>query len=116
MTKIAILGFGTVGSSFAEVLAASGAGVRITHVFNRGVARKKSHERAKFVPADAKWTERVEDVLEAADVDCVVELMGGLDPVKRPCDRGRVGQWISASGTCPVLAGHLSSTLPLRSL
>jgi len=28
------------------------------------------------------WTERVEDVLEAADVDVVVELMGGLDPVE----------------------------------
>ena len=82
MLRIGLLGFGTVGSSFAEVLAASGADVRITHVFNRGVARKKSHERAKFVPAEAKWTERVEDVLEAADVDCVVELMGGLDPVE----------------------------------
>ena len=78
MLRIGLLGFGTVGGSFAEVLAASGADVRITHVFNRGVARKKAHERAKFVPADAKWTERVEDVLEAADVDCIAELMGGL--------------------------------------
>ena len=83
VVRIGLLGFGTVGSSFAEVLAASGAeNVRITHVFNRGVERKRTHERAKFVPADAKWTERVEDVLEAADVDVVVELMGGLDPVE----------------------------------
>ena len=82
MLRVGLLGFGTVGSSFAEVLAASGADVRITHVFNRGVARKKTHERAKFVPTDAKWTERVEDVLEAADVDCIVELMGGLDPTE----------------------------------
>ena len=62
--KIGLLGFGTVGSSFAEVLAASGADARITHVFNRGVARKKTHAKAKFVGADAVWTERVEDVLE----------------------------------------------------
>lgn len=82
MLRIGLLGFGTVGSSFAEVLAASGADVRITHVFNRGVARKKAHERAKFVPEQAKWTERVEDVLEASDVDCIVELMGGLDPAE----------------------------------
>jgi len=82
MLRIGLLGFGTVGSSFAEVLAASGADVRITHVFNRGVARKKAHERAKFVPADAKWTERADDVLDAADVDCVVELMGGLEPAE----------------------------------
>jgi len=81
--RVGLLGFGTVGSSFAEVLAASGAeNVRITRVFNRGVARKKTHERAKFVPSDAAWTERVEDVLNASDVDVVVELMGGLDPVE----------------------------------
>ncbi|HEY1744774.1 MAG TPA: homoserine dehydrogenase [Granulicella sp.] len=81
--RVGLLGFGTVGSSFAEVLAASGAqDVRITRIFNRDVARKRSHERAKFVPADAAWTERVEDVLEATDVDVVIELMGGLDPIE----------------------------------
>jgi homoserine dehydrogenase len=81
--RIGLLGFGTVGSSFAEVLAAHGdEGVRITHVFNRGVERKRAHARAKFVAKDAVWTERVEDVLEAADVDVVVELMGGLDPAE----------------------------------
>ncbi|MDQ2925469.1 MAG: homoserine dehydrogenase, partial [Acidobacteriota bacterium] len=65
------------------VLAASGArDIRLTRVFNRGVERKRTHERAKFVPTGAVWTERVEDVLEAADVDVVVELMGGLDPVE----------------------------------
>jgi homoserine dehydrogenase len=81
--RVGLLGFGTVGSSFAEVLAAAGhENIRITHVFNRGVQRKRTQERAKFVPADAVWTEHVEDVLEAADVDAVVELMGGLDPVE----------------------------------
>src|SRR5277367_6736412 len=81
--RVGLLGFGTVGSSFAEVLAASEANdIRLTRIFNRGVERKKTHERAKFVPADVVWTDRVEDVLEAADVDVVVELMGGLDPVE----------------------------------
>ena len=80
--KIGLLGFGTVGSAFAEVLAASGADAAITHVFNRGVARKKAHARAVFIPADAVWTERVEDVLESPDVDVVIELMGGLDPAE----------------------------------
>jgi len=80
--KIGLLGFGTVGSSFAEVLAASGADAAITHVFNRNVARKKDHPRATFVPANALWTERVEDVISAADVDVVIELMGGLDPAE----------------------------------
>jgi homoserine dehydrogenase len=80
--KIGLLGFGTVGSAFAEVLAASGADAAITHVFNRNVARKKDHPRATFVPANALWTERVEDVISAADVDVVIELMGGLDPAE----------------------------------
>jgi homoserine dehydrogenase len=81
--RIGLLGFGTVGSAFAEVLAASGnEDVRITRVFNRGVERKRGHARAKFVADGAVWTERVEDVLGAADVDVVVELMGGLDPVE----------------------------------
>jgi len=83
VVNVGLLGFGTVGSSFAEVLAASGRkDIRITHVFNRGVERKRTHERAKFVPADAVWTERVEDILESPDVHLVVELMGGLDPVE----------------------------------
>src|ERR1700712_3269213 len=81
--RVGLLGFGTVGSSFAEVLAASEAkDIQLTRVFNRGVERKRKHERAKFVPADVAWTDRVEDVLEATDVDVVVELMGGLDPVE----------------------------------
>jgi homoserine dehydrogenase len=87
--RVGLLGFGNVGSSFAEVLAASEAqDIRLTRVFNRGVERKRSQERAKFVPADAIWTDRVEDVLEATDVDVVVELMGGLDPV---------GGWLRAA-------------------
>ncbi len=82
MVRIGLLGFGTVGSSFAEVLAYSGADAAITHVFNRDVARKKGHPKATLVPANTMWTERVEDVTGAADVDVVVELMGGLDPVE----------------------------------
>ncbi len=82
VVNIALLGFGTVGSCFAEVLAAKASNqLRITHVFNRGIERKRGHSRAKFVPGDAIWTERIEDVLSAPDVHLVVELMGGLDPV-----------------------------------
>jgi homoserine dehydrogenase len=81
--RVGLLGFGTVGSAFAEVLAASGnEDVRITRVFNRGVERKKTHARAKFLGKDVVWTERVEDVIGAEDVDVVVELMGGLDPAE----------------------------------
>ncbi|QMV18179.1 homoserine dehydrogenase [Granulicella sp. 5B5] len=83
MLRVGLLGFGTVGSSFAEVVAATPeAGVEITRVFNRGVERKRTSERAKFVPSSAVWTDNVDEVLTAADVDVVVELMGGLDPAE----------------------------------
>lgn len=81
--RVGLLGFGTVGSSFAEVLAASEASdIRLTRIFNRNVERKCTSERARFVPSDVVWTDRVEDVLEAEDVDVVVELIGGLDPIE----------------------------------
>ena len=81
--RVGLLGFGTVGSSFAEVLA-SGAHkeIQITRVFNRDVQRKREHQRAKFVPESAIWTDRVEDVLTAPDVDAVIELIGGLEPIE----------------------------------
>jgi homoserine dehydrogenase len=81
--RVGLLGFGTVGGSFAEVLAAWGNdAIRLTQVFNRSVERKRTHGRAKFVPSDAVWTERVEDVIESGEVDVVVELMGGLEPAE----------------------------------
>ena len=42
--KVAILGFGTVGSSVARILSdAKPQGVELTHIFNRSVARKRTH-------------------------------------------------------------------------
>jgi homoserine dehydrogenase len=49
--KIALLGFGTVGSSVARVLAAAKLpGLGLTHIFNRNVARKRASDAAKHVP------------------------------------------------------------------
>ncbi len=80
--KVALLGFGTVGSSVARVLAtAKFPGVQLTHIFNRSVERKRSSAAAKSVPASVVWTENIDDILKS-DVDVVVELMGGLNPVE----------------------------------
>jgi homoserine dehydrogenase len=82
MVKVALLGFGTVGSSVAKLLAEQKLpGIALTHVYNRSVARKRESAAAKYVPANAKWTENIDDVLKS-DVDVVVELMGGLNPVE----------------------------------
>ncbi len=75
--KIALLGFGTVGSAVARLLYARGDehSLQLTHICNRRVTDKK----VDWIPSDVTWTEDIEDVL-ASDVDVVVELMGGLDP------------------------------------
>jgi homoserine dehydrogenase len=88
-TRVAILGFGTVGRSVAQILTERPpAGVRLTHIFNRNVARK----RADWVAPDVIWTDKVDDVF-ASDVDVIVELVGGRDPagswVRRALDSGR---------------------------
>ena len=80
--KVALLGFGTVGSSVARVLTASRfPGVQLTHIYNRNVARKRTSDAAKAVPSSAVWTENIEDILHS-NVDIVVELMGGLTPAE----------------------------------
>jgi homoserine dehydrogenase len=74
--RIALFGFGTVGSSVARILLESKPeGLELTHVFNRNVARKKSD----WVPASVVWSEDADAVL-ASDVEVVVELAGGLNP------------------------------------
>jgi len=80
--KVALLGFGTVGSSVARVLAASKfPGIELTHIFNRDVQRKRISAAAKAVPASVVWTENIDEILNSK-VDVVVELMGGLNPVE----------------------------------
>jgi homoserine dehydrogenase len=74
--RVALFGFGTVGSSVARILVESKpAGLELTHIFNRGVERK----RVDWVPAGVVWSEDADAVL-ASDADVIVELAGGLDP------------------------------------
>ena len=87
--RIALFGFGTVGSSVARILVESKPkGLDLTHVFNRGVSRK----RVDWTPANVVWTEDADAVL-ASDVDVIVELAGGLDPagswVRRALEAGK---------------------------
>ena len=84
LVKVAILGFGTVGSSLARILCdRTPQDVELCCVFNRAVSRK----RVPWAPSSVVWTERFEDVL-AAGPDIVVEAAGGLDPA---------GDWVRKS-------------------
>ncbi len=79
-TKIALLGFGTVGGSVAKALQILNAnGIELTYVYNRDVARKRDSEAATHVGASVAWTDDVEEVL-TSDVNVVLELVGGLEP------------------------------------
>lgn len=89
MLRIALFGFGTVGSSVARILAESKPeGLELTHIFNRNVDRK----RVDWTPQNVVWSEDADSVL-ASDVDVIVELAGGLDPagnwVRRALEAGK---------------------------
>ena len=88
--RVALLGFGTVGASVARILVERpelADTLRLSHVFNRGVSRK----RADWVPDSVVWTEDFEEVL-AGSPDIVVEVVGGVSParewVTRAIERG----------------------------
>jgi homoserine dehydrogenase len=73
---VALLGFGTVGQAVARILCSGEVPhVRLTHIFNRNIARK----RVDWVPASVRWTDTAQEVLDS-DVDVVIELVGGLHP------------------------------------
>jgi homoserine dehydrogenase len=92
--RIALFGFGTVGSSVARILVESKPqGLELVSIFNRGVERK----RVDWVPSSVNWSEDADAVL-ASDVDAVVELVGGLEPA---------GNWVRTAlkaGKCVVTA------------
>ncbi len=81
VVKVALLGFGTVGSSVARILqeGPAAAELELTHVYNRDVGRKRAAWVRESSQGPVVWTENVEGVL-ASDVDVVVELAGGLQP------------------------------------
>ena len=76
--KVALLGFGTVGASVARILVERpelANRLQLTHVFNRGVSRK----RADWVPSSVMWTDSFDDILSGRP-DVVVEVVGGVTP------------------------------------
>ena len=75
-SRVALLGFGTVGQAVARILCSGEMpNVELTHVFNRNVGKK----RVDWVPAAVCWTDSADDILKS-DVDIVIELVGGLHP------------------------------------
>ena len=76
-SRVALLGFGTVGQAVARILCSGEVPlVALTHVFNRNVGSK----RVEWVPPSVHWTESAEEIMSSPDIDIVIELVGGLHP------------------------------------
>jgi homoserine dehydrogenase len=72
-TRVAIAGFGTVGRAVARLLLElAPAELELTAIINRDVCRKI----VPWVPPAVRWSDTIDDAL-GADVDIVVELIGG---------------------------------------
>ncbi|MGB7352050.1 MAG: homoserine dehydrogenase, partial [Acidobacteriaceae bacterium] len=100
--QVALLGFGTVGSSVARILCdLRPDGLELAVIFNRGVARKK----VDWVPSSVLWTEDFDDVLDSG-ADVIVELVGGLEPagtwVRRALEAGKS----AVTGNKKLIAHH----------
>src|SRR5262245_57314875 len=100
--RVAILGFGTVGQAVARlVLGRHADRLRVTHVFNRGVARKK----VDWMPQDVVWTEDPDEIL-AGRPDIVVELMGGVDDARQAAQRALAAGASVVTANKQVIAHH----------
>jgi len=75
--RIAILGFGTVGSAVAQRLTDPAAphSLQLTHI----VDRRADQKRGALSAGGVTWTPRFDEVLHS-DVDVIVEAIGGVEP------------------------------------
>lgn len=86
VVRVGFLGCGTVGAAAvrmitqhaAELEARTGAKVEVGRI----AVRDTSVERDLDVAADV-WTNQASEIIEAGDIDLVVELMGGIDPARQ---------------------------------
>jgi len=77
--RVALLGFGTVGSAVARRLTTSDAvassNIQLTHIFDRRAGEKRA-----ALPADGVvWTSSIDEVLHSG-ADVIVEAIGGVEP------------------------------------
>jgi homoserine dehydrogenase len=109
VARVAILGFGTVGKAVADSLCNTPQlGIRVTHVFNRDIERK----RVSWVPKSVEWTDDLQQIL-ASDVDVVVEVAGGLEPAKQWVQRALLAGKSVVTANKHLMAVHGGELLEL---
>jgi homoserine dehydrogenase len=101
---VALLGFGTVGRAVAARLVTAGhPALRLRRICTRRV--EASRASAPWIPPDVSWTPRFDDVL-TADVQMVIEVIGGLDPARAWITRALGSGRPVVTANKQVLAAH----------
>ena len=106
--NVALVGFGTVGRSVARILCSRPSRLRLTHICNRDVERK----RVDWLPSHIRWTDSFEDALDDS-VDIVVELVGGLEPAREWVRRAFLAGKSVVTANKQLIAHHGTELLEL---
>jgi homoserine dehydrogenase len=116
--RIALLGFGTVGSAVARRLTAADPGifphVQLTHIFDRRASEKRATRRVASRADAITWTSSMDDVLES-DVDVIVEAIGGVEPAAEWIAAALLAGKSGVTANKQVVARHGASLLRLAS-
>ncbi len=111
--RVALIGFGTVGRSVAKILIENGGWpLRLTHICNRNVEKKRQALNQNGVPDDVIWTDDVDSVLKS-DVQIVIELIGGLNPAEQIVRRALEAGKSVVTANKQLIARHGSDLLQL---
>jgi len=106
--RIGLLGFGTVGGSLVELITEQRADIAALTGIDLTVTRIAVNDLSKSRPGigDAVLTDQANEVIEADDVDLVVELVGGIDLAREWIAMAlRAGKSV-VTGNKALLAAH----------
>ena len=111
--RVALIGFGTVGRAVAKILCENGgSSLRLTHICNRNVAKKRQSLKPNDVPGNVIWTDDVDTVLNS-DVQIVIELIGGLNPAEQIVRRALAAGKSVVTANKQLIARHGPDLLQL---
>jgi len=114
--RVAVLGFGTVGSAVAARLAGPDPvdGLELTHILDRRASAKRDELAASraALRGNIIWTTNVGDIL-ASNADIVVEAIGGIEPATEWIRAALVAGKSVVTANKQVIAHHGPSLLQL---
>jgi len=114
--RVALLGFGTVGSAIAARLAGPDPvdGLELTHILDRRASAKRDELTASraALRGNILWTTNVGDIL-ASNADIVIEAIGGIEPATEWIRAALVAGKSVVTANKQVIAHHGPSLLQL---